>query len=223
LITGGTGSFGQKFVEIVLKNYRPNKLIIFSRDELKQYEMAQEFSPGEFSSLRYFIGDIRDKDRLSMAMRDIDYTIHAAAMKQVMSGEYNPFECIATNVIGAENVVSTALASNVKRVVALSTDKADNPINLYGASKLAADKVFSAANNLSGNLDTRFCSVRYGTVIGSRGSIIPVFKKMIEEGAKFLPITDPRMTSTRLPRGFLKSICGKIISALIVERLIQSY
>jgi UDP-N-acetylglucosamine 4,6-dehydratase len=194
LITGGTGSFGQKFVEFILKSYQPNKLVIFSRDELKQYEMAQKFSLEDYPSLRYFIGDIRDKDRLSMAMRDIDYVIHAAAMKQVMAAEYNPFECIATNVIGAENVVAAALASDVRRVVALSTDKAVNPVNLYGASKLAADKIFGAANNLSGKSDTRFCSVRYGNVIGSRGSVIPVFRKLIDEGAEFLPITDPRMS-----------------------------
>jgi UDP-N-acetylglucosamine 4,6-dehydratase/5-epimerase len=194
LITGGTGSFGQKFVAFVLKNYQPNRLVIFSRDELKQYEMAQKFSLENYPSLRYFIGDIRDKDRLNMAMRDIDYVIHAAAMKQVMAAEYNPFECIATNVVGAENVVSAALTFNVKRVVALSTDKAVNPINLYGASKLAADKIFGAANNLSGKSGTRFCSVRYGNVIGSRGSVIPVFRKLIDEGAEFLPITDPRMS-----------------------------
>jgi UDP-N-acetylglucosamine 4,6-dehydratase len=194
LVTGGTGSFGYKFVETLLSNYEPNKLIIFSRDELKQHDMAQVFSPEKHRCLRYFIGDVRDKDRLSMAMRDIDYVVHAAAMKHVTAAEYNPFECIATNVIGAENIVTAALENNVKRVLALSTDKAVNPANLYGASKLAADKIICAANALAGKTHTKFSSVRYGNVIGSRGSVIPTFKKLLAEGATELPITDPRMT-----------------------------
>jgi len=194
LVTGGTGSFGHKFVETLLSKYEPSKLIIFSRDELKQHEMAQIFSPEKYPCLRYFIGDVRDKDRLSMAMRDIDCVIHAAAMKHITAAEYNPFECIATNVLGAENIVTAALQNNVKRVLALSTDKAVNPVNLYGASKLAADKIIGAANNLAGSAQTRFSSVRYGNVLGSRGSVIPVFKKMLNNGATELPITDPRMT-----------------------------
>ncbi len=194
LITGGTGSFGHKFIETVISNFSPNKLIVFSRDELKQYEMAQLFSPEDHSCIRYFIGDVRDQDRLRMAMQNIDCVIHAAAMKQVMAAEYNPFECIATNVVGAQNIVSAALSANVKRVISLSTDKAVNPINLYGATKLAAEKIFIAANNLSGNLDTIFTSVRYGNVIGSRGSVIPIFSKLINAGADHLPITDPRMS-----------------------------
>jgi len=194
LVTGGTGSFGHGFIEKLLADFKPNKLIVFSRDELKQHDMEQIFSMKKHPCLRYFIGDIRDKDRLSMAMRDIDYVVHAAAMKHIAAAEYNPFECIATNVIGAENIVAAALQNNVKRVIALSTDKAVNPINLYGASKLSADKIFGAANNLSGKSGTKFSSVRYGNVIGSRGSVIPVFKKMIRDGAVELPITDPRMT-----------------------------
>ena len=194
LITGGTGSFGHKFVEVVLNRYKPRKLIIFSRDELKQYEMAQKFSPADHPSLRYFIGDVRDVDRLEMAMHDVDYVVHAAALKHVPVAEYNPFECIRTNVHGAENVVNAALRSRVQKVVALSTDKAVNPINLYGASKLASDKIFIAANNLSGAGATRFSVVRYGNVLGSRGSVIPFFRRLIAEGASQLPITDPAMT-----------------------------
>ena len=194
LVTGGTGSFGKHFIKTVLAQYKPKRLIIFSRDELKQFEMAQEFPPEKYPCLRYFIGDVRDKDRLDLALRDVDYVIHAAAMKQVTTAEYNPFECIRTNVFGAENVVSACLRRNVKRVVALSTDKAANPINLYGASKLASDKIFVAANNLAGADGTRFSVVRYGNVFGSRGSVIPFFKKLAAEGAESLPITDARMT-----------------------------
>lgn len=194
LVTGGTGSFGKHFVKTVLQQYKPRKLIIFSRDELKQYEMQQLFSQEQYPCMRYFIGDVRDHDRLEMAMRGVDYVVHAAALKQVPTAEYNPFECIRTNVFGAENVVSAALRRNVKKVIALSTDKAANPVNLYGASKLAADKIFVAANNLSGADGTRFAVVRYGNVMGSRGSVVPFFKKLTENGAVELPITDARMT-----------------------------
>lgn len=194
LVTGGTGSFGKHFVRTVIERYKPRKLIIFSRDELKQYEMAQIFPQDRYPFMRYFIGDVRNVARLEMAMRDVDYVIHAAALKQVPIAEYNPFECIATNVIGAENVVQAAIQRGVKRVIALSTDKAANPVNLYGASKLAADKIFVAANNLSGADGCRFAVVRYGNVVGSRGSVMPFFQKLINENADALPITDPRMT-----------------------------
>ncbi|HEY9080133.1 UDP-N-acetylglucosamine 4,6-dehydratase (inverting) [Magnetovibrio sp.] len=193
LVTGGTGSFGKAFSHAVLKKYKPNKLIIYSRDELKQYEMAQEFSQYDTNILRFFIGDIRDLDRLEMAMRDVDIVIHAAALKHVPAAEYNPFECIHTNVIGAENLVKAAIRCGVDKVVALSTDKAASPLNLYGASKLASDKIFVAANHLSAGM-TKFSVVRYGNVFGSRGSVIPFFQKLIDEGADHLPITDPRMT-----------------------------
>lgn len=194
LITGGTGSFGKQFVKTVLDRYEPRRLIIFSRDELKQYEMAQTFSPEQHPSLRYFIGDVRDADRLDMALRDVDVVVHAAALKHVPIAEYNPFECIQTNVIGAENVVRAALRNEVETVIALSTDKAANPINLYGASKLASDKIFVAANNLRGNIETSFSVVRYGNVMGSRGSVVPFFRKLIDEGTDHLPITDADMT-----------------------------
>ena len=194
LITGGTGSFGKHFLKTVIAQYKPRRLIIFSRDELKQFEMQQEFSQEKYPFLRYFIGDVRDRDRLDLALRDVDYVVHAAAMKQVTTAEYNPFECIRTNVFGAENIVTAAIRCGVKRVVALSTDKAANPINLYGASKLASDKIFVAANNLAGADGTRFSVVRYGNVFGSRGSVVPFFKKLIEDGADSLPITDARMT-----------------------------
>ncbi|HWT97111.1 MAG TPA: UDP-N-acetylglucosamine 4,6-dehydratase (inverting), partial [Terriglobales bacterium] len=182
------------FIKTVLERYKPVRLIIYSRDELKQFEMAQELSPTAYPCLRYFIGDVRDKDRLETAMRGIDTVVHAAALKHVPIAEYNPFECIATNVHGAENVVNAAIRSGVKRVVALSTDKAANPINLYGASKLASDKIFVAANHLAGAGGCRFAVVRYGNVIGSRGSVIPFFQKQIAQGASELPITDERMT-----------------------------
>ncbi len=194
LITGGTGSFGKRFIETVLANYKPKRVIIYSRDELKQFEMAQQLNPAEHSCLRYFIGDVRDKDRLLMATRDVDIIVHAAALKQVPTAEYNPMECIRTNVNGAENVVFAALENRVQQVIALSTDKAASPINLYGASKLASDKIFVAANNLAGGLPTKFSVVRYGNVVGSRGSVIPFFEKLIADGAKSLPITDARMT-----------------------------
>ncbi len=194
LVTGGTGSFGKHFVRTVINQYKPRRLIIFSRDELKQYEMQQIFPMDQHPFMRYFIGDVRDRDRLEMAMRDVDYVIHAAALKQVPTAEYNPFECIRTNIFGAENVVYAALRRNVRKVIALSTDKAANPVNLYGASKLASDKIFVAANNLAGADGTRFAVVRYGNVAGSRGSVIPFFKKLADDGALELPITDPRMT-----------------------------
>ena len=191
LITGGTGSFGKQYVRTLLKQYSPNRLIVYSRDELKQYEMQQEFSAG---CMRYFIGDVRERDRLTTAMRGVDYVIHAAALKHVPAAEYNPMECIKTNVQGAENVIHAALENDVEKVIALSTDKAANPINLYGASKLASDKLFVAANNLTGRHPTRFAVVRYGNVVGSRGSVVPFFKRLIAEGVDSLPITDARMT-----------------------------
>lgn len=194
LVTGGTGSFGRRFITAILERYKPNRLIVFSRDELKQYEMAQALPQSEHPALRYFIGDVRDRARLEMAMRGVDCVVHAAALKHVPTAEYNPFECIRTNVHGAENVVNAALRCGVKRVVALSTDKAANPINLYGASKLASDKIFIAANNLSGDSEARFSVVRYGNVLGSRGSVVPFFEKLVREGADCLPITDVRMT-----------------------------
>jgi len=194
LVTGGTGSFGKHFVRQIIANYKPRRLVIFSRDELKQFDMQQEFPMDQHTFMRYFIGDVRDRDRLELAMRDIDYVVHAAALKQVTTAEYNPFECIRTNVHGAENVVSAALRRNVKKVIALSTDKAANPVNLYGASKLASDKIFVAANNLAGADGTRFAVVRYGNVFGSRGSVVPFFKNIMEKGGTELPITDPRMT-----------------------------
>lgn len=194
LVTGGTGSFGQKFVGTLLEKYKVARAIIYSRDELKQFEMAQKFSSEKYPNVRYFIGDVRDRDRLTLAMRDVDFVVHAAAMKQVPAAEYNPMECLKTNVNGAENVVYAAMENKVKKVVALSTDKAANPINLYGASKLASDKIFVAANNITGDAGTRFSVVRYGNVVGSRGSVVPFFQKLIDQGAKELPITDPRMT-----------------------------
>ena len=194
LITGGTGSFGRKLAETLLARHSPRRLVIFSRDEFKQTEMEQDLSVREHPSLRYFIGDVRDRDRLRMAMRGIDIVIHAAALKHVPTAEYNPIECIHTNVLGAENVIQAAIDSGVAKVIALSTDKAANPVNLYGASKLASDKLFIAGNALSGTGGARFSIVRYGNVVGSRGSVIPLFRRLISEGATELPITDPRMT-----------------------------
>lgn len=191
LITGGTGSFGKKFIEILLRKYKPRKVIVYSRDELKQFEMQQKFSQ---PCMRYFIGDVRDEARLKHAMYQVDYVVHAAALKQVPAAEYNPMECIKTNIHGAQNVINASIEAGVKQVIALSTDKAANPINLYGATKLASDKLFTAANNLVGDRKTRFAVVRYGNVVGSRGSVVPFFKKLIADGAKELPITDPRMT-----------------------------
>jgi len=200
LITGGTGSFGRCFVKTLLENYKPRRLIVYSRDELKQFEMEQEFNA---PSMRYFIGDVRDEQRLTRAMRDVDIVVHAAALKQVPAAEYNPMECIKTNVNGAQNVVEAALENNVEKVIALSTDKAANPINLYGASKLVSDKIFVAANNIAGGHQTIFSVVRYGNVIGSRGSVLPYFKKLIADGATELPVTDERMTRfwLTLPQG----------------------
>ena len=198
LITGGTGSFGRRFVRRLLAEQSPRKLIVFSRDELKQYEMqselAEAFPPEALAKMRFFLGDVRDQTRLTLALRGVDVVIHAAALKQVPAAEYNPSECIHTNVLGAENVVWASLNNRVKKVVALSTDKACNPINLYGATKLASDKTFVAANNLAGDIGTRFSVVRYGNVAGSRGSVAPLFQRLVAQGAKDLPITDPRMT-----------------------------
>ncbi|MBF7066216.1 UDP-N-acetylglucosamine 4,6-dehydratase (inverting) [Aliarcobacter butzleri] len=191
LITGGTGSFGKKYTKILLEKYTPNKIIIYSRDELKQYEMAQEYND---KCMRYFIGDVRDEARLKKATKDVDFIIHAAALKHVPIAEYNPMECIKTNINGAQNVIDAAIENGVSKVIALSTDKAANPVNLYGATKLASDKLFVAANNLVGTQDTKFSVVRYGNVVGSRGSVVPFFKKLINEGVKELPITDEKMT-----------------------------
>ena len=193
LITGGTGSFGKCFISRLLKDHPEiERIVVYSRDELKQFEMGQIFSPEEFPQLRYFIGDVRDKDRFQRALEGIDTVVHAAALKQVPTAEYNPFECIKTNVMGAQNVIEAVLDSNVKRVVALSTDKAAAPINLYGATKLCSDKLFIAANNMVGDRDLNFSVVRYGNVMGSRGSVIPFFMNKRESGT--LPITDTTMT-----------------------------
>lgn len=191
LITGGTGSFGKQFVRTILKRYKTNKVIIYSRDELKQYEMAQKFND---ECMRYFIGDVRDLPRLQKAMCGVDFVVHAAALKHVPIAEYNPMECIKTNVMGAQNVIDACIANNVKKIIALSTDKAASPANLYGASKLVSDKLFVAANNLTGGHEIEFSVVRYGNVLGSRGSVIPYFEKLIAAGAKKLPITEPNMT-----------------------------
>ncbi|WP_421279108.1 UDP-N-acetylglucosamine 4,6-dehydratase (inverting) [Aeromonas veronii] len=191
LVTGGTGSFGKKFIATVLSRYQPARLIVYSRDELKQFEMQQCFN---HPCMRYFIGDIRDAERLDMAMRDVDFVVHAAALKQVPAAEYNPMECIKTNVGGAENVIKAALNNGVQKVIALSTDKAANPINLYGATKLCSDKLFVAANNMAGKNPTIFSVVRYGNVVGSRGSVVPFFDNLIKSGASTLPITHPEMT-----------------------------
>lgn len=191
LITGGTGSFGKKYVERILARYTPNKVIIYSRDELKQFEMAQTFDAPE---MRYFIGDVRDGARLDQAMDGVDFVIHAAALKQVPAAEYNPMECIKTNIHGAENVIKASISNGVEKIIALSTDKAANPVNLYGATKLASDKLFVAANNMVGARQTRFSVVRYGNVVGSRGSVVPFFRRLISEGAAELPITHAKMT-----------------------------
>lgn len=194
LITGGTGSFGKYLAKTILERFNLRRIIIYSRDELKQYEMAQESSFQDKKQLRFFIGDVRDYNRLDMAMRGVDYVVHAAALKHVPTAEYNPLECIHTNVYGAENVIKAAIRNQVKRVIALSTDKACSPINLYGASKLASDKIFVSSNSLSGHEGTKFAVVRYGNVIGSRGSVVPLFQRLIESNAEYLPITDERMT-----------------------------
>lgn len=200
LITGGTGSFGKKFIGAILEKYKPKKVIVYSRDELKQFEMQQEFNQ---PVMRYFIGDVRDGERLKQAMRGVDYVVHAAALKQVPAAEYNPMECIKTNIDGAQNVINAALENEVEAVVALSTDKAANPINLYGATKLVSDKLFVAGNNIAGGRRTRFSVVRYGNVVGSRGSVVPFFEKLIANGEKELPITDNNMTRfwITLPQG----------------------
>lgn len=194
LITGGTGSFGKRMVKRLLTEYQVKRLVIFSRDELKQFEMSQIFPESKYPQIRYFIGDVRDYDRVNQAFSGIDFVIHAAALKQVPAAEYNPLECIKTNVYGAENVVRAAIANEVEKVIALSTDKAANPINLYGATKLCSDKLFVAGNNIAGGHSTRFAVVRYGNVVGSRGSVVPFFRKLLAENAAELPITDERMT-----------------------------
>jgi UDP-N-acetylglucosamine 4,6-dehydratase len=194
LITGGTGSFGQCMIDTLLRNYKLKRLIVFSRDELKQFEMGRVFPESKFPEIRYFLGDVRDYERVRQAFRGVDYVIHAAALKQVPAAEYNPMECIKTNVHGAENVVRAAVEEEVEKVIALSTDKACNPVNLYGASKLCSDKMFVAGNNIAGGHRTRFAVVRYGNVMGSRGSVVPFFRTLLANGAKELPITDDRMT-----------------------------
>jgi UDP-N-acetylglucosamine 4,6-dehydratase len=191
LVTGGTGSFGKKFIQTVFEQYKPKKVIVYSRDELKQYEMSQKFDSPE---MRYFIGDVRDLTRLKQAMRGVDYVVHAAALKHVPIAEYNPMECIKTNIHGAENVIAASLENEVSKVIALSTDKAASPINLYGATKLVSDKLFVAANNVTGGHRTRFSVVRYGNVVGSRGSVVPFFHKLLKDNVAELPITDVRMT-----------------------------
>lgn len=194
LITGGTGTFGKQLVKVLVNHSKVARIVIFSRDEFKQYQMEQEFPHSQYPMLRFFIGDVRDQQRLTMALAGIDYVFHAAAIKHVPIAEYNPFECIKTNVIGAENVVTACIAAGVKKVIALSTDKAVSPINLYGASKLASDKIFVAANHLGKPQGTIFAVVRYGNVVGSRGSVIPYFQRLINDGEVSLPITDERMT-----------------------------
>lgn len=191
LITGGTGSFGKKCTEIILKTYKPKRLIIYSRDELKQYEMAQSFND---KCMRYFIGDVRDEQRINTALKGVDICIHAAALKHVPIAEYNPMECIKTNINGAQNIIQACLHQNVKKIIALSTDKATNPINLYGATKLCSDKLFISANNIKGDSKSSFSVVRYGNVIGSRGSVVPFFKKLAKNKAPFIPITHMDMT-----------------------------
>ena len=191
LITGGTGSFGKQYTKTLLANFKPNKIIIYSRDELKQFEMAKEYDD---PCMRYFIGDVRDEKRLDQAMNGVDFVIHAAALKHVPIAEYNPMECIKTNIMGAQNVIDASINNGATKVIALSTDKAANPINLYGATKLASDKLFVAANNVAGGHKTRFAVVRYGNVVGSRGSVIHTFNKIIESGSSSIPITDKNMT-----------------------------
>ncbi len=192
LVTGGTGSFGKKFTEILLREYQLKKLIVFSRDELKQHEMRQLFPEAAHPALRFFLGDVRDRDRLERAFHGVDIVVHAAALKQVPACEYNPFEAIQTNVIGAKNIIDAAINQGVKRVVALSTDKAVNPVNLYGATKLCAEKLFVQGNTYAGAKATRFCCVRYGNVVGSRGSVVPLFAQQKKSGR--ITVTDPRMT-----------------------------
>ena len=192
LITGGTGSFGKKFTKVILKNYKPKRLIIFSRDEQKQFQMLKDFPENNSSPIRYFIGDVRDKDRLDFALKNVDFVVHAAAMKHVPIAEYNPFEVIKTNILGAQNIIESCLKNNIEKVIALSTDKASSPINLYGATKLASDKLFINANNVKGKSKIKFSVVRYGNVMGSRGSVIPLFLNSINRGSTY--VTDKRMT-----------------------------
>ena len=194
LITGGTGSFGKEMLKTLLKKFKAKKIVVFSRDELKQSELEQKYPSSKYKNIRYFIGDVRDYERLKSAFNGIDIVIHAAALKQVTTAEYNPIECIKTNINGAENVIKAAFECNVKKVIALSTDKAVNPINLYGATKLVSEKLFISANNIYGDKLTRFSVVRYGNVIGSRGSVVDVFKKLINQNVQYFPITDKRMT-----------------------------
>lgn len=194
LVTGGTGYFGKEFTKYIFRKYKPKSLIIFSRDEAKQYEMQQDFPKKKYKGLKFFIGDVRDYSRLQMAFKEVDYVVHAAALKHVPSAEYNPIECIRTNINGAENIIKASIENKVEKVIALSTDKAANPINIYGATKLASDKLFIAGNNLVGKNKTRFSIVRYGNVFASRGSVVPFFKKLIENRSKFIPVTDKKMT-----------------------------
>ena len=215
LVTGGTGSFGKCLVRELLINHRPKKLIVFSRDEFRQSEMMREFPIEKYPAIRFFIGDVRDGDRLELSMRAIDVVVHAAAIKHVGIAEYNPLECVRTNIGGAENIVRAALRTGVRRVIALSTDKAANPVNLYGASKLASDKIFVAANALSGTDGTKFSVVRYGNVVGSRGSVVPYFESLIASGADHMPITDERMTRFLIT---LKQGVSFVLSSLALMR-----
>jgi len=212
LVTGGTGTFGQAFASSIFKYASPRRVIIFSRDEFKQSEMQSQISDAHRQAMRFFIGDVRDQSRLELALRDVDVIVHAAALKQVATAEYNPFECIHTNVIGAEKIVRAALATKVKKVLALSTDKAVNPINLYGASKLAADKIFVAANHLSSKTGTQFAVARYGNVAGSRGSIVPLFERLRSESSTDVPITDPRMTRFWVS---VDQVCDFVLASLV--------
>jgi len=224
-ITGGTGSFGKKFIETILNKYKAQRIIVYSRDELKQFEMQEKWPDNKNTPMRYFIGDVRDYSRLKMAMTGVDIVIHAAALKQVPAAEYNPFEAVKTNVIGGQNVIDAAISSGVKKVIALSTDKAAAPINLYGATKLTSDKLFVAANNYKGKNDIQFSVVRYGNVMGSRGSVIPFFRKQKEEG--ILPITDKRMTrfTITLQQGvdFVLKCLGKMWGGELFIPKIPSY
>lgn len=222
LVTGGTGSFGKKFTEIVTKEYSPKKLIIFSRDELKQSEMQMVFNAHNYPGLRYFIGDVRDRDRLYRALDGVDVVVHAAALKQVVAAEYNPFEVIKTNILGAQNVIDAAIDQRVERVIALSTDKAASPVNLYGATKLCSDKLFVAANSYVGSQNTRFCVVRYGNVVGSRGSVIPLFLKQRDTGK--ITITDKLMTRFWITleqgvRFVIQSLEGMIGGEIFIPKL----
>ena len=225
LVTGGTGSFGKKFIESIFANYRPKKVIVYSRDELKQFEMQKQFPEDGTNPIRYFIGDVRDSNRLNMALQDVDYVVHTAALKQVPAIEYNPFEAVKTNIIGAQNIIEACLRNNVKKIVALSTDKAAAPINLYGATKLASDKLFVSANSYSGKNDISISVVRYGNVLGSRGSVIPFFLEKKEQPS--IPITDERMTrfSITLQQGvdFVMKCFKNMVGGEIFVPKIPSY